>query len=163
MADGHDIAMALRAAYLALHRRSDAHFGRHGVTADQFVILATLAGGGSVTQRELARRTSSDPNTVRAMLLLLENQGLVARSPHPTDGRARTVTLTPKGRRVYRTLWAAGEPVRLRLLASLGPGEPAALLDLLARVSQAMAPPVAGGLPDQGEPGPTPVRTRTRS
>ena len=38
--------MALRAAYLALHRRSDARFARHGVTADQFVLLATLARAG---------------------------------------------------------------------------------------------------------------------
>ena len=39
-------------------------------------------------------RISSDPNTVRAMLLLLEQRGLVVRERHPTDGRARTVALT---------------------------------------------------------------------
>jgi DNA-binding MarR family transcriptional regulator len=122
MPDGHDLAMALRAAYLAMHRRADAAFARHGVTADQFVLLAALAGGDALTQRDLARRTASDPNTVRAMLLLRERRGLVARGPHPTDGRARRVTLTPKGRRAYRTLWASGGPVRARLLASLGPG-----------------------------------------
>src|SRR5205085_66588 len=54
MATGHEIAMALRAAYLAMHRRSDAQFARRGVTADQFVLLAALAGGGAVTQRDLA-------------------------------------------------------------------------------------------------------------
>ena len=140
MATGHEIAMALRAAYLAMHRRSDAQFARHGVTADQFVLLAALAGGGAVTQRDLARRTFSDPNTVRAMLLLLEKRGLIARTPDPADGRVRTVALTPKGRRAYRALWEAGEPVRARLLASLGPSEPEALLDLLGRVTRSMAP-----------------------
>jgi DNA-binding MarR family transcriptional regulator len=132
--------MALRAAYLAMHRRSDAQFARHGVTADQFVLLAALAGGGAVTQRELARRTSSDPNTVRAMLLLLEKLRLIARTPDPADGRVRTVALTPQGRRAYSALWKAGEPVRARLLASLGPGEPEALLDLLGRVTRSLAP-----------------------
>jgi DNA-binding MarR family transcriptional regulator len=156
MASAHDIAMALRAAYLALHRRTDAHFARHGVTADQFVLLAALAGGGAATQRELARATSSDPNTVRAMLLLLEKRGLVARPPHPSDGRARAVTLTPKGLRAYRALWAAGEPVRARLRAALGPGEPAGLLDMLTRVARAMAPP------GEDHPAPPPVTTRTR-
>jgi DNA-binding MarR family transcriptional regulator len=140
MATGHEIAMALRAAYLAMHRRSDAQFARLGVTADQFVILAALAGRGAVTQRDLARRTFSDPNTVRAMLLLLEKRGLIARTPDPADGRVRTVALTPKGRRAYRALWAAGQPVRARLLASLGPSEPEALLDLLGRVASSMAP-----------------------
>ena len=87
MADGHDLAMALRAAYLAVHRRTDAALARSGVTADQFVLMAVLAGGGARTQRDLARRTGSDPNTVRAMLLLLEGRGLVARTPHPTATR----------------------------------------------------------------------------
>jgi DNA-binding MarR family transcriptional regulator len=163
MATGHDIAMALRAAYLALHRRSDAHFARHGVTADQFVLLTALVGGDAVTQRELARRTSSDPNTVRAMLLLLEQRGLVARAPHPTDGRARTVTLTPKGLRTYRTLWVAGDPVRARLMAALGPGESAALLDVLTRVTEALAPPSERGPLDEGDTASTPVPTRSRS
>ena len=141
MATGHDLAMALRAGYLAMHRRTDAALARHRVTADQFVLLAALAGGGAVTQKDLGRRTASDPNTVRAMLLILERQGLVARRPHPTDGRARTVDLTPKGRRLYAALWAATDPVRQELTAALGPDDGEALLGLLARITRAMTPP----------------------
>lgn len=151
MNTGHDLAMALRAAYLAMHRRTDARLGRHGVTADQFVLLAALARGDARTQRDLGRRTASDPNTVRAMLLLLERRGLVARAPHPTDARARTVTLTAKGRRAYERLWGDSEPVRQELLAALRPGEAEALLDLLTRVTHATAPPApdeADGVPD---------------
>ena len=150
MATGHDLAMALRAGYLAMHRRTDAALARHRVTADQFVLLAALAGGGAVTQKDLGRRTASDPNTVRAMLLILERQGLVARRPHPTDGRARTVALTTKGRRLYAALWAATEPVRQELTAGLVQDEGEALLGLLARVTRAMTPPP-----------PTPTRTNS--
>ena len=39
------------------------------MTADQFVLLSALADADGVTQQELVRRVSSDPNTVRAMLL----------------------------------------------------------------------------------------------
>src|SRR5918995_2587830 len=99
MATGRDLAIALRAASLALHRRSEARFAPHGVTADQFVLLATLARGGeALTQRELARRMSSDPSTVRAILVLLGQGGLVERDAHPTDARARTVSLTAAGK-----------------------------------------------------------------
>jgi DNA-binding MarR family transcriptional regulator len=106
MTTGSELPLALRAAYLALHRRSDARFAPHGVTADQFVLLATLARGGeALTQRELARRMSSDPSTVRAMLVLLERRGLVQRNTHPSDARARTVTLTAKGTRAFKRLW----------------------------------------------------------
>ena len=85
MTTNSELPMALRAAYLTLHRRSEAQFEKHGVTADQFVLLATLARGDALTQRELARRMPSDPSTVRAMLVLLEKQGLVRRDAHPSD------------------------------------------------------------------------------
>jgi DNA-binding MarR family transcriptional regulator len=148
MTTGHELPMALRAAYLALHRRSEAAFARHGVTADQFVLLATLARGGrALTQRELARRMPSDPSTVRAMLVLLERRGLVGRDAHPTDARARTVALTAAGRRALTKLWAAGDPIRAGMLGALSPGEATTLVGLLSRVAGALAPEAgpAGG------------------
>jgi DNA-binding MarR family transcriptional regulator len=141
MTTGSELPIALRAAYLALHRRSDAAFAPHGVTADQFVLLATLARGGeALTQRELARRMSSDPSTVRAMLVLLAARGLVERDTHPTDARARTVTLTAKGLRAYRRLWRAGEPIRARLLGALVPGEAENLVRLLGQIAGVLDP-----------------------
>ena len=138
MTTGSDIAIALRAAYLALHRRSKARFSPHGVTADQFVLLATLARGHALTQRVLARRMASDPSTVRAMLVLLEQRGLVERETHSTDARALTVALTAEGERTFRELWAAGEPIRVQMLATLRPGEAESLVRLLARVTEAL-------------------------
>jgi len=102
MNKGHNLAMALRAAYLSMHRQTNAHLAGVGITADQFVCLALLAEEDGITQQELVRRANSDPNTIRAMLMLLEKRGLVKREKHPTDGRARHVTLTSRGRTVYR-------------------------------------------------------------
>ncbi len=146
MATGHELAMALRLAYRAMHRRSDAQFRRLGVTADQFVLLSALVRGDGITQQELVRRTSSDPNTVRAMLLLLERRGLVSREPHLVDGRARSVTLTRKGRKVHGELLAKSEPVRLRMLAGLRRREVPFLVDLLGRIAREMAEPEARGV-----------------
>ena len=138
MTIGSDLAMGLRAAYLALHRQSDARFAPHGVTADQFVLLASLNRGHALTQRDLACRMSSDPSTVRAMLVLLERRGLIERDTHPTDARARTVALTAEGKRTFRRLWTAGEPVRARMFAALRPDEAEVLVELLARVADAL-------------------------
>ncbi len=135
-----ELPIALRAAYLALHRRSEAAFASHGVTADQFVLLATLSRGHALTQRDLARRMSSDPSTVRAMLVLLERNGLVERETHPTDSRARTVALTTEGKRVFRKLWVCGEPVRSQMFDVLQPDEAETLVNLLARVAAALDP-----------------------
>ena len=145
MTSGHDIARALRAAYLALHRQTNDCLADDGVTADQFVLLSALADGDAVTQQELVRRLSSDPSTVRAMLLLLEGRGLVSRDRHPADGRARSVTLTAKGRQVFRRLWRKSEPLRERLQTAFRPDEVVALVGHLRRVSEAMAPPATNG------------------
>jgi DNA-binding MarR family transcriptional regulator len=152
MADGHELAMALRAAYLAMHRRTDAAMARHGVTADQFVLLASLSNGDALTQRDLSRQTGSDPNTVRAMLVLLEKRGLVARTPHPSDGRALTVALTSAGKRTYRALWAVSEPVRTDLLNALGTDSPQSALALLERFARTLTPPTPDASPPRTRP-----------
>ncbi len=128
---GHELAMSLRAAYLAMHRRTNALFASAGVTADQFVVLAALAEANALTQRDLVSRTSSDPNTLRAMLVLMERQGIVERRPHPTDGRARSVSLTRSGRAVFARLWRKSQSLRDRLLAEF---EPAAVESLAAQL-----------------------------
>jgi DNA-binding MarR family transcriptional regulator len=137
---GREVARALRAAYLALHRQTNACLAKDGVTADQFVLLAALADADGVTQQELVRRVGSDPNTVRAMLLLLEGRGLVTRERHPADARARYVTLTAKGRQVFKKLWARSEPLRVRLLGAFRPDEVTTLVGLLHRVADELAP-----------------------
>ena len=132
------LPLELRTAYLALHRRSDMQFAKFGVTADQFVLLATLARGHALTQRELAARMSSDPSTVRAMLVLLEERGLVSRNTHPTDGRARTVALTDSGLRKFRQVFKAGQTIRDEMVNSLTAAETRSLVKLLRRVSKSL-------------------------
>jgi len=60
-----DLPIALRSAYLALHRRTEEQFAPLGVTADQFVLLSTLANakpigslaaGGQWTKRRIRGR-----------------------------------------------------------------------------------------------------------
>jgi DNA-binding MarR family transcriptional regulator len=142
--DAHELAMNLRAAYLALHRQTGALLARSGVTADQFVVLAALGDADALTQRELVSRTSSDPNTVRAMLVLLERRQLIKRRPHPTDKRARSVSLTRKGRILLPRLWRQTEPLRKGLLVEFDRAAAAALTEDLHRIANAIEPERAG-------------------
>lgn len=139
MNDTSELPRLLRAAYFGMHRISDAHFSRHGVTADQFVLLACLAEQDGVTQQELARRASSDPSTTRAMLVLLEGRGLVSREHAPGDRRARVVTLTAKGRRLSERLWKTSEPIRVQMLSGFAPGEARSLVGGLRRLIDNLA------------------------
>jgi DNA-binding MarR family transcriptional regulator len=138
MKRGHDLAMGLRMAYWALHRRTDESLVKRSVTADQFVLLALLMEEDGITQQDLVLRASSDPSTIRAMLVLLEKKGLVARNQHARDGRALSVTLTHKGRRAYKQMWTVTEPVRQRLLVALDPRESTFLVERLGRIADSM-------------------------
>ena len=133
------LPLALRAAYLALHRSTDAKFSPHDVTADQFVLMLALHESGSSTQRALADRISSDPSTVRAMLVLLEKNGFVQRAPHPTDSRAKTVSLTLLGKRRLRKLWKVGQSIRDEMLGTMTSEEAETLIALLRRVEESLA------------------------
>jgi len=137
----HDLAMGLRMAYWAMHRHTDERLIKRGVTANQFVLLALLMEEDGITQQDLVLRASSDPSTIRAMLVLLEKKGLVVRDQHSRDGRALSVTLTRKGRRAYKQMWTDTQSVRWRLLAALEPSEIVFLGELLARITDSMLSP----------------------
>ena len=134
----HNMAMELRAAYLSMHRQTNAHLLQHGVTADQFVCLVILEEEDGITQQELTRRATSDPNTMRAMLMLLEKCGLVTREKHPHDRRARIVRITQKGRQICKKLTSELDPVRDRMVSLFGEKETDKLVEYLRRISDAL-------------------------
>lgn len=125
-------------AYALMHRQTQSLLSRHDMTADQYVLLAILSIEDGVTQQELTKRAASDPNTIRAMLVLLEGKGLVARKPHDTDRRARKVLLTAKGRRIYQKLASALEPLQAALRAPFSEQEAQTLVDSLQRFCEAI-------------------------
>lgn len=148
--------MALRAAYMAMHRRTDSEFAKYGVTADQFVLMATLERGGSMTQRELARQMPSDPSTVRAMLVLLENQGFIERESHPTDSRALLVSLTAAGKRKFRQLWKAGDEIRSQMFRSVPKDELMNLIERLQNIAASLSSETTGERSTPSKPLPLP-------
>jgi DNA-binding MarR family transcriptional regulator len=55
-----------------------------------------------MSMRELADALGIDPPNATVVVSELEAQGLVRRRPHPTDGRAKLVEATPKGKELAR-------------------------------------------------------------
>lgn len=76
----------------------------HELTHVQFVLLASLTSLNSlvsdrpVTQQQLAQRAATDPMMTSQVLRLLEQRGLIERGQHPTDARARALSVTARGR-----------------------------------------------------------------
>lgn len=128
--------MALRGAYLTMRRRANALLDPLGATSDQFVLLTILAEEDGLTQQILVRRSFSDPNTITPMLKLLEAKRLVERRPHPRDGRARCVFLTPEGRALQTQMTEHIASLTHRLLRSGKAGQRQAILAWLAQVRE---------------------------
>ena len=140
MTDGQRLARALRSAYWAMHRRTNALLADYGVTADQFVLLSRLADEDAITQQELARRTSSDANTIRPMLLLLQKHGFVTRRAHSSDGRAHCVMLTASGRKNLAAMLKATASCRRQMLSSVKHGTARAMWKNLSQIAHVLSP-----------------------
>lgn len=136
--DGHKIAMALRAAYLTMHRKADASLHAMGITANQFVVLSALQQDDGISQRTLVERVTSDPNTIRPLLSALEEKGLVVRLPNATDRRVWDIKLTRKGRSTLKKASEKTEQFRTSLLSPLTISDYTKLLDMLQRITESV-------------------------
>jgi MarR family transcriptional regulator, organic hydroperoxide resistance regulator len=132
-------AQMLRIAYMSMHRVSDACFLRHGVTADQFVLLNTLAEEDGINQKQLSERLSSDQNTVTAMVRLLEKRKTIRREIPEGDRRSRAVYITAKGRKLLKKLLADAKDIHRALDQLLPAGEMEAFLRALDRIPEVIS------------------------
>jgi DNA-binding MarR family transcriptional regulator len=136
--------MLLRKAYLLFHRRANGWLLKHGVTADQFVVLTVVASEPGIMQIAIAERTASDPNSITVVLRLLERRGLIRREVHARDGRARCVYLTAEGRRMQRRAASEAEPILDVLWNCLAAEDRRRVEQFLERVQQQFAEPFVG-------------------
>ena len=67
----------------------------------EFDVLAFVYVAGSTRPSEILRRASlsASPPTIHNVITRLEQRGLVARQPHPDDGRGVLVNITDEGRK----------------------------------------------------------------
>ncbi|MEP7167704.1 MAG: MarR family transcriptional regulator [Candidatus Woesebacteria bacterium] len=79
---------------------------KYDLTQSQFVLLASLlwlsAKKDPLTQVALSVHTKIDPMTTSTVLRALETRSLLERQEHLTDTRAKTVSLTARGRSIAK-------------------------------------------------------------
>ncbi len=140
-ADARTAALAteLRALVGKLKRRLQAQASIGDLTPSQFAVLRSLDSGGPATVTTLAQAEGIRPQSMGATVALLEAAGLVAGSPHPTDGRQTIFSLTPACRERIDANRAARQDWIVRTVRSrLSPSEEAELargIELLRRLT----------------------------
>ncbi len=96
------------------------------LTHPQFVVLATTGwltrNGDLVTQVAIGKMAGLDPNTNSQILKGLEQKGLIKRDPS-SDGRAKNVSLTPKGSQILSSAMPAVEQIDAKFFNRLKKSE----------------------------------------
>jgi MarR family transcriptional regulator, organic hydroperoxide resistance regulator len=105
-------------------RRIKAALEPFDLTHTQFVLLAGLSWLGrqvsNITQVQLAEHLGMDVMMTSQVLRTLETKGLIERPPHPTDSRAKALTLTKAGRGLTARAVPVVEAADLEFFARLG-------------------------------------------
>lgn len=91
-------ARELRVVFGRLYRRFKDLSDNQGLTPSQSAILSRLGKDGDASASDLAAAERVRPQAITPILAALEQHGLVARRPDPTDRRRQLVSLTPTGR-----------------------------------------------------------------
>lgn len=87
---GHLISLAAR----GFARLSEARLKPLGFGVGYLPVLVALKIGHAETQRDLARFAKMEQPSMAQMLVRMERDGLIRRTPDPADGRSSLVSLT---------------------------------------------------------------------
>lgn len=126
------VAANLTLAVGQLIRRLRSELPADGLGMSQTSALARLEQNGPMTTADLARAEAMKPQSMKTILASLEEEGLVEREPHPTDGRQILFQLTAIGldarrkRNVAKHQWLGAaieklDPEEIRTLAAAIP------------------------------------------
>jgi DNA-binding MarR family transcriptional regulator len=123
---------------------------RIGVLAENFLrtpftlaegrVLFELANREATSPGDIAAALDLDPGYLSRILRRFERDGLVKRTPSPTDGRRAMLALTGAGREAFAPLNERSHDDIVALLAPLPPERQERVLSAMATIAQALAP-----------------------
>jgi MarR family transcriptional regulator for hemolysin len=129
---GRQLNVAARAVRAVL----DAVLAEAGTTFAGWTVLAALAARGPVIQKDLARSLDMIGPSVVERIDLLEQAGLVVRTPVPEDRRAALITLTDEGRELFTRLQGVMQETEAALTDGLEPRDVLTTRDVLSHMAE---------------------------
>jgi DNA-binding MarR family transcriptional regulator len=99
-----------------------------------FSVLSLITHNAGITSRQLCTALGILPPNLVGMINALEKRGLVARQPHPSDGRAMGLHLTPAGQKLMRDAERTATKLEADAASKLSAAEARTLIRLLKKV-----------------------------
>ena len=109
------VVRRMRKAFLSICRCGDVMFSPYRLTTEQYALMRAVQREPGIRQVDVRESIFAEPNTVTAMVSLLERRGIIRRKPSPLDGRARLLYLTAHGQTVIARLAEEWQPMRALL------------------------------------------------
>ena len=108
-ADGMALVTSIMRAHQILLARVDEVLAPFDITFARYeaLMLLSFSRAGRLPLGKIGARLQVHPASVTNVIDRLEQDGLVRRRPHPTDGRTTLAVITAKGRRVAAATTAA--------------------------------------------------------
>ena len=100
--DGVRLSYVIARLDRAVRRGVEEALTPHGLTVPQFTVLSVLARRSGLSNAQLARRAYITPQSMNEVVLGLERQGLLSRSPDPAHRRILRAELTAQGRKLLK-------------------------------------------------------------
>lgn len=112
--------------------------GAEGLTAFQARLINVIGRNEGISQNDIGARVKRDKAQVARTIKELVALGMVTRDAHPTDGRAKCLSLTDTGWRLHGRLTTLREQLATDALVVLSDDERKALLSGLEKLASAL-------------------------
>jgi DNA-binding MarR family transcriptional regulator len=106
----------------------------YGLRPVDFSVLSVITHNPGITSRQLCTALGILPPNLVAMVNTLEKRELIARKPHPRDGRAVGLHLTASGRKLMREAESTAVGLEADVASRLSASEAKTLIRLLQKV-----------------------------
>ena len=106
----------------------------YGLTPVDFSVLSLIKHNPGITSRKLCNALSLLPPNLVGKITLMEKRDLLVRKPHPDDGRAIGLYLTPSGRLMMQQAEKTATQLETDASGKLTVAEAKTLLKLLQKI-----------------------------
>ncbi len=124
-----ELVARLRAVIGRLARQLNEASTGEGLTPTQYSVLALVRIRGPLGLAELTELEGLNPTMLSRVIRVLDDAGLILRSPDPSDMRAARLEITPAGEQMHERVRERRTSVLTECLNRLPPQTAAALLD----------------------------------
>ena len=106
----------------------------YGLRPVDFSVLSLIGHNPGITSRQLCATLNLQPPNLVGMINQLQARELILRRPHPHDGRAMGLHLTPEGRKMMKQAEITAFELEEAATARLSAAERKTLMQLLQKI-----------------------------